>query len=111
MVEVDVDSGLNSPLEGRQTLQWLPVREADDPLIAFQDEPFVGFAQPGDTRGHLGYGRDLDFTTDRRVLDIGAVDPGAGGRIRWGRRTHRADARLHASILPRRRALTKAVLP
>src|ERR1700722_1488009 len=100
MVDVDVDTGLSRPFEGSQTLQWLPVCEADDLIIAFQDQPFMGFAQPGDTRGHLAHGRDLDFPTDRRVLDIRAVDRDTGVRILWGCRTHHADARLHASILP-----------
>src|ERR1700744_3905351 len=99
MVDVDIDTGFSRPLEGSQTLQWLPVCEAGDPTIAFQDEPFMGFAEPGDTRSHLTYGRDLDFPTDRRVLDIGAVDRDTGVRILWGRRAHQA-ARLHANILP-----------
>src|ERR1700757_2513795 len=100
MVDGDVDTGFSRPLEGSQTLQRLPVREADDPIIAFQDEPFMGFSEPGDARGHLAYGRDFDFPTDCRVLDVGAVNLNAGRRILWGRRTHQADARLHAPILP-----------
>src|SRR6516162_10917550 len=119
MVDVDVDTGFSRPLEGSQTLQWLPVCEADDLIIAFQDEPFMGFAEPGDTRSHLTCGRDLDFPTDRRVLDIGAVNRNAGGRILWGRRTHQADARLHAKHSSSRcrwgeryrRAATKTVPP
>ena len=44
----------------------------------------------------------LNFPTDRRLLDIGAVDRDTCGRILRGRRTHQADAVLHASYSPSR---------
>jgi hypothetical protein len=43
-----------------QPLHWLPVRKADDLIISFEDEPFVGGAEPVDARRHLSNGRDVD---------------------------------------------------
>jgi hypothetical protein len=74
MVDVDIDTGLGRPLEGGQALQWLPIRKADDPINSLEDEPFVGSAEPTDARSHLSSGRDVDFPTDRCVLDEGAVN-------------------------------------
>jgi hypothetical protein len=73
-VDVDIDTGLSRPLEGSQALQWLPIREADDLIISLEDEPFVGGTKPIDARSHFGNGRDVDFPTDRCVLDVGAVN-------------------------------------
>jgi hypothetical protein len=50
---VDVDAGLSRPLEGSQPLHWLPIRKADDLIISFEDEPFVGGAEPVDARRHF----------------------------------------------------------
>jgi hypothetical protein len=61
-------------LEGGQALQWLPIRKADDLVISLEDEPIVGGAKPTDARSHLISGRDVDFPTDRCVLDVGAVN-------------------------------------
>jgi hypothetical protein len=47
--------------------------QADDLVILLEDEPIVGGAEPIDARSHLVNGRDIDFPTDRRVLDVGAV--------------------------------------
>jgi hypothetical protein len=100
MVDVDIDTGLSRPLEGTQALQRLSVGEADDLILAFQDEPFVGGAQSGDTRSHLLYRRHFDFPTDGRVLDVGAVNRHAGARILEDSLTHNAANHLHASSLP-----------
>src|SRR5208283_4008006 len=88
MIDVDIDAGLGRPLVGSQAIECVSVGEADDPITAFEDEPFVGVAGGGDARSHLSYGRDFDFPTDRRVQDIRAVNGNAGGRIVWGSRTH-----------------------
>jgi len=83
MVVVHIDTGLSRPLEGNQTLQWLPIRKADDPIVSLEDEPFVGGAKPTDARSHFGDGRDVEFPTDRCVLDVGAVNRQARSGIRW----------------------------
>jgi hypothetical protein len=46
MVVVHIDTGLSRPLEGNQTLQWLPIRKADDLVTSLEYEPFVGGAEP-----------------------------------------------------------------
>ena len=74
MAVVHIDTGLSRPLEGNQTLQWLPIRKADDLVTSLEDEPFVGGAKPTDARSHFGDGRDVEFPTDRCVLDVGAVN-------------------------------------
>jgi hypothetical protein len=48
-------------LEGGQALQWLPVGEADDLIITFEDEPFVGATEPIDARSHLVNGSGRRF--------------------------------------------------
>src|SRR5271157_1863308 len=100
MVDVHVDTGFSRPSVRSQATKRVPVRETDDPIITFEDEAFVGFAGRGDTCGHLAFGRDLGLPTDRRVQHIRAINRNAGGRILRGSRTHKADARLHASSLP-----------
>ena len=87
MVDVDIDTGLSRPLEGSQALQWLPIRKADDLIISLEDEPFVGGAEPIDARSHLISGRDFDLPTDRRVLDVGAVNRQARSGILCRSRT------------------------
>ena len=53
MVDVDIDTGLSRPLESNQTLQWLPIRKANDLSVSLEDEPLVGGAEPIDARSHL----------------------------------------------------------
>jgi hypothetical protein len=48
IVGVSTDPGLSRPPECRQPLQRLCVSEADDLIITFEDEPFVGDAEPGE---------------------------------------------------------------
>jgi hypothetical protein len=74
------------------------MREADDLIITFEDEPFVGATEPIDARSHLVNGRDVDFPTDRRVLDAGAVNRHARSGIPCRRRTHTTAACFHAII-------------
>jgi hypothetical protein len=74
MVVVHIDTGLSRPLERNQTLQWLPISKADDLVTSLEYEPFVGGAEPTDARSHLTNGRDVDFPTDRCVLDVGTVN-------------------------------------
>src|SRR5271166_4603569 len=100
MVAADVDTGFSRPRVGRQAMQRVAVGEADDLTVMFENEPFVGLLGRGDTRSHLLCARDFDFPTDHRVLDIGAVNRNAGGRILEGSRTHTIANRLHASSLP-----------
>jgi hypothetical protein len=88
-------------LEGRQALQRLPVGEADNLILAFEDKPFMSGAEPGDTRSHLVDCRDVDFPTGRCVLDVRAINRHTRSRILRGSRTHAAAAaaRLHANSL------------
>jgi len=81
MVDVDIDAGLGRPLEGGQALRRLPIGKADDPIVSLEDKPFVGGAKPTGARSHFGDGRDVDFPTDRGVLDAGAVNRQARGSI------------------------------
>jgi len=81
MAVVHIDTGLSRPLEGNQTLQWLPIRKADDLVTSLEDEPFVGGAKPIDARSHLTNGRDVDLPTDGGVLDVGTVNRQACGGI------------------------------
>jgi hypothetical protein len=100
MVDVDIDTGLSRPLEGGQALQWLPIRKADDLVISLEDEPIVGGAEPIDARSHLISGRDVDFPTDRCVLDVRAINRHTRSRILRGSGTRAAAAaRLHANSL------------
>ena len=75
MVGIDIDTGLSRPLEGRELLQWLPIRKANDLSVSLEDEPLVGGAEPIDARSHLtnGWSWDVDLPTDGGVLDVGAV--------------------------------------
>jgi hypothetical protein len=45
MVGIDIDTGLSRPLEGRELLQWLAIRNANDLSISLEDEPLVGGAE------------------------------------------------------------------
>jgi hypothetical protein len=74
MVVVHIDTGLSRPLESNQTLQWLPIRKANDLSVSLEDEPLVGGAEPIDARSHLTNGWDVDLPTDGGVLDVGAVN-------------------------------------
>jgi hypothetical protein len=61
MVDIDIDTGFRRPSEGGEALQWLPAGEADDLIITFEDEPFVGATEPIDARSHLVNGRGRRF--------------------------------------------------
>ncbi len=74
------------------------VRKADDLVILLEDEPIVGGAEPIDARSHLVNGRDVDLPTDRRVLDVGAVNRQTRSGILCRSRTHATAACFHASI-------------
>ena len=46
MVGIDIDTGLSRPLEGRELLQWLPIRKANDLSVSLEDEPLVVARSP-----------------------------------------------------------------
>jgi hypothetical protein len=74
-------TSLGRPLEGGQALQSPPIREADDLIISFEDEPFLGDAERTDAGSDLTKGRDVDVPTEGCVLDAGAPDRQARGGI------------------------------
>ena len=91
--------GLSRTLEGRQAIKYVAAGEADHMIVMFENNPFVRLLGRGDTRSHFVSARCFDFPTDRRVLDVGAVNRNAGGRVMCGSRTHSAANRLHAGSL------------